>query len=82
MAPRHGFGIRFYRIFLIPRLFASRQSNRGNARGRCSGFGLDIIPDEPERALVRRIERDVRVILPAQAAGLRRFSLGQRRFVS
>src|SRR5215831_20232558 len=62
-------------VEILPR--TPRKTKRADARRVARRALLQVITDVPDRAVVRRVDRGLRVILPAQRTGLRRFSRGQ-----
>src|SRR4051812_13605854 len=59
---------------------AARHSESANPRRERCRPGLQVVADVPDRAVVRRIDRGLSVVLPAQSVLLRRLSLGEYHF--
>ena len=62
-------------------LLTAGYHKRADARGRGGRAALQVVAQEPEGTVVGRIHDDVGVVLPAQAASLRRLTLRQHRLV-
>lgn len=65
---------------LFPSL-TPRRHKRSDARGRRRSALLQVVACEPKSAVVGGVDNDVRVILPAQASGLRSLAFSQHRLV-
>src|SRR5262245_65883632 len=53
---------------------ASRKSYRRDSRRVSGRAALQVVPNIPDRAVVRRIHGSLRVVLPTHRRGLRRFA--------
>src|SRR5438128_2362530 len=60
---------------------AAGNHKRSNARRRGASAAFEVIPDEPKGAVIRGIDGNIGVVLPAQASRLRGLACSQHRLV-